>query len=56
MKTWHLLCVVATIIGIGVILLLIRTVAQALNEPELVADSENPEGRTVCAFCDLIYK
>ena len=52
LKTWHLLCVVATFIGIGVTLLMIRTVAQALNDPDLVPDSENPEGRTVLLQCN----
>ena len=50
LQTWHLLCVVVTFTGIGVALLMIRTVAQALNEPELVSDSENPQGRTVCGW------
>ena len=48
LQTWQLLCVVATFLGIGVTLLMIRTVTQILNDPELVPDSENPEGRTVC--------
>ena len=47
MKTWHLICILAGITGVGVILITIKTIAQAVTEPELVRDSENPDGTTV---------
>ena len=47
MKTWHLICILACITGVGVILIMIKTITQAVTEPELVSDSENPDGTTV---------
>ena len=47
MKTWHLICILACITGVGVILITIKTIAQAATEPELVRDSETPDGTTV---------
>ena len=47
MKTWHLICILACITGVGVILIVIKTITQAVTEPELVRDSENPDGTTV---------
>ena len=49
-KTWHLLCVVAIINAIGVILLLGKTVAQAVIGPELLTDSERPYEITVSFY------
>ena len=50
-KTWHMLCIVATITGIGVVLLLTKTILQAFNPPVQVPDAEDPDGRTVCTWC-----
>ena len=47
MKTWHLVCVVCGVTGVGLLLILARTVAQALTDPDLVINRENPEGTTV---------
>lgn len=47
LKTWHLCSFVLCITCIGVVLVTVRTVAQALTNPRLVSDSENPEGSTV---------
>ena len=47
MKTWHLICILACITGVGVIFITIKTITQAVTEPELVRDSENPDGTTV---------
>ena len=47
MKTWHLLCVVAIIAGVGALLILAKTIAQAVIGPELVTDDENRHGTTV---------
>jgi gamma-aminobutyric acid type B receptor len=45
LKTWHLLCVVCGVTGGGVLIILARTVAQALTDPQLVTNRENPEGK-----------
>ena len=47
MKTWHLVCVVCGVTGVGLLLILARTVAQGLTDPDLVTNRENPEGTTV---------
>ena len=47
LKTWHLLCVVCGVTGVGLLLLLARTVAQVLTHPNLVTNKENPKGATV---------
>ena len=47
MKTWHLVCVVCGVTGVGLLIILARTVAQALTDPDLVTNRENPEGTTV---------
>ena len=47
LQTWHLLCVVAIITGIGVLLILAKTIVQAASDPRLVSDSEHPSGTTV---------
>ena len=41
------MCVVISVTGIGVLLILARSVAQALTDPYLVTNKENPEGATV---------
>ncbi|CAI8043141.1 Gamma-aminobutyric acid type B receptor subunit 2, partial [Geodia barretti] len=46
LKTWHLMCVVFSVTGVGVLLILARSVAQALTDPDLVTNKENPEGAT----------
>jgi gamma-aminobutyric acid type B receptor len=46
LKTWHLVCVVFSVTGVGVLLILARSVAQALTDPYLVTNKENPEGAT----------
>jgi gamma-aminobutyric acid type B receptor len=45
LKTWHMLCIVATIAGIGVLLLSTKTIVQVFYHPVLVPNSEDPEGR-----------
>ena len=50
LNTWQLVCVVSGITGVGVLLILVKTVAQALFEPKLVSSTENPEGTTVSAY------
>ena len=47
LKTWHLLCVVGVICCLGVLLILAKTVAQAITTPQLVPDSEELSGTTV---------
>ena len=47
LKTWHLVCVVCAVTGVGVLLILARTAAQAMTDPTLVTNGENPEGETV---------
>ena len=47
LKTWHLLCVVCAVTGVGMLLLLARTVAQVFTHPNLVTNKENPTGATV---------
>ena len=54
MKTWHLLCIVFGITGIGVMVILVKTIAQAVTTPQLVGDSENPYGRTVHNLIDCL--
>ena len=44
------MCIVGVICGVGVLLLLARSVAQATTDPQLVTNKENPEGFTVCHF------
>ena len=41
------MCVVISVTGVGVLLILARSVAQALTDPYLVTNKENPEGATV---------
>ena len=41
------MCVVFSVTGVGVLLILARSVAQALTDPDLVTNKENPEGPTV---------
>ena len=41
------MCVVCGVTGVGVLLILAKTVAQALIEPKLVTSIEKPEGTTV---------
>ena len=52
LKTWHLVCVVCAVTGVGILLILARTVAQALTDPTLVTNRENPEGATVSDTLD----
>ena len=47
LKNWHLMCVVGAITGFGVLLIVAKTIAQAMTSPRLVTDFENPEGVTV---------
>ena len=47
MKTWQLLCIVSGVTGIGVIIILVKTIAQGVTDPKLVPDAEDPYGRTV---------
>ena len=47
LQTWHLLCIVGVICCVGVLLILAKTIAQAITTPELVSDSEHPTGTTV---------
>ncbi|CAI8046144.1 Gamma-aminobutyric acid type B receptor subunit 2 [Geodia barretti] len=59
LKAWHLMCVVGTITGFGVLLIVAKTIAQALTSPQLVDDSEHSPGltspqfwrSTVCGQC-----
>jgi gamma-aminobutyric acid type B receptor len=46
LKAWHLMCVVGIITGFGVLLILVKTVAQALTSPQLVDDREYAPGLT----------
>jgi gamma-aminobutyric acid type B receptor len=46
LKTWHMLCIVATIAGIGVLLLSTKTIVQVFYHPVLVPNSEDPDGTT----------
>ncbi|CAI8045251.1 Gamma-aminobutyric acid type B receptor subunit 2 [Geodia barretti] len=46
LKAWHLMCVVGTITGFGVLLIVAKTIAQALTSPQLVDDSEHSPGLT----------
>ena len=46
------MCVVCAVTGIGILLILARTVAQALTDPTLVTNRENPEGATVSDTLD----
>ena len=41
------MCVVCGVTGVGVLFILARSIAQGLTEPELVTNTENPEGKTV---------
>ena len=47
MKTWQLLCIIAGITGVGVVLIVVKTIVQAVTDPQLVRNSENPYGTTV---------
>ena len=47
LKIWHMLRIVATITGIGVLLLLTNSTLLAIHHPVQVSDAEDPEGRTV---------
>ena len=47
LKTWHLMCVVGAITGFGVLLIVGKTIAQAMTSTQLVTDYENREGVTV---------
>ena len=47
MKTWQLLCIIAGITGVGVVLIVVKTIVQAVTHPQLVRNSENPDGTTV---------
>ena len=38
----------------GVLLILAKTIAQAITTPELVSDSEDPTGTTVCNGIDNV--
>ena len=53
LNTCHLLCIVGGICCMGVLLILAKTIAQALTTPELVTDSEEPLGTTVCMLFSL---
>ena len=57
------MCVVCGVTGVGLLLILARTVAQALTDPDLVTNRENPEGTTVSIsaetrqlFCEFISR
>ena len=59
LNTWHLLCIVGGICCMGVLLILAKTIAQALTTPELVTDSEEPLGTKVCMYihvCIVVRK
>ena len=47
MKTWHLICILAGITGVGVIFIMIKTIAQAIVETAFIQDSERQKGTTV---------
>ena len=47
LQAWHLMFIVGIITGVGVLLILAKTIAQALTSPQLVDDRENPQGMTV---------
>jgi hypothetical protein len=49
-----MLCVVATIAGIGVLLLSTKTIVQVFYHPVLVPNLEDPEGTTVCVHIHKI--
>ena len=54
-KTWHMLCIVATVTGIGVLLFLIKTIVLVFYKPvkEFVSEYRE-EGMMVCVII-LIY-
>ena len=47
LKNWHLMCIVIGICGTGTLLILARSIAQGVTDPQLVNNTENPEGTTV---------
>jgi gamma-aminobutyric acid type B receptor len=50
LKNWHLMCIVIGICGAGTLLILARSIAQGLTDPQLVNNTENPEGTTSSAI------
>ena len=50
------MCVVGTITGFGVLLIVAKTIAQALTSPQLVDDSEHSPGLTVSSTIYLIQQ
>ena len=48
------MCVVGAITGFGVLLVVGKTIAQAMTSPQLVTDYENREGVTVIAIKEII--
>ena len=56
-KTWHMLCIVATITGIGVLLFWIRTIVLVFYKPVKEYVSEYREGgMMVCVYTYNIDK
>ena len=47
LQAWHLMCVAGIITGVGVLLILAKTIAQTFTSPQLIVDGENPNGLTV---------
>ena len=45
------MCVAGIITGVGVLLILAKTIAQTLISPQLVVDGEHPDGMTVSHPC-----
>ena len=55
LKIWHMLRIVATITGIGVLLLLTNSTPLVIHHPVQVSDAEDPEGRTVLGIlCGIV--
>ena len=55
-KTWHMLCIVSTITGFGVLFLLTKTIVLVFYKPVQVIDLEHQEdGMTVCVASKCIH-
>ena len=56
LKTGHLLFIVITITGVGLLLILAKTIVQIVTEPKLVSDLENPQGTTVKSYSSTMLE
>ena len=50
LKNWHLMCIVIGICGAGMLLILARSIAQGITDPQLVTNTEDPQGTTACHY------